>query len=361
MKPSASEVPRILLVTPHLEPTLIELKRLLASGRSVDIYSSDTVEVQGERTLVDVLRFYWLDPLSTMIRLVPRVWRYRLIINYYHRNGYWLGLLGRVFPRRARAKLAWIGFAPNPRRSGLLGWIRENVTYSALLGHDVIVCNTLPVIATVQRRYPRVAERLAYARWGGTGDEDFETATDNGYIFTGGRTNRDFTTVFEALSRIDCPSVIVAGKDVRFPVNVPEHISIYRDISPEQFQKLLQGASVVVVALKRPDVSSGQVVLNRAMRSGKPVVVTATAGLDEYVTDGKDAVFVAPGDVRDLMAKLAWLLDHPQQRREIGLAARRTYETSFNSRVFARELFDRLSVAFGDAVSNATRPPPPHS
>jgi glycosyltransferase involved in cell wall biosynthesis len=349
MKPSDYEMARVLLVTPHVEPTLIELRRLLANGRSVEIYSSNTVEVQGQRNFLDRLRFYWLDPLATMIRLVPRVWRYGLIVNYYHRNGYWLGLLGRVFPRRARARLAWVGFAPNPRRSGLVGLIRETLTYNALLGHDLIVCNTRPVIAMVQRRYPRAADRLAYARWGGTGDDDFETATDKGYIFTGGRTNRDFGTVFEAFSQVDCPSVIVAGRDVRFPVDVPEHISIFRDVPPEHFQRLLQGASIVVVALKRPDVSSGQVVLNRAMRSGKPVVVTATAGLDEYVTDGEDAIFVAPGDVGDLLDKLVWLLDNSNRRRELGLAARRTYETSFNSRVFARELFEKLSVVCEDS------------
>jgi glycosyltransferase involved in cell wall biosynthesis len=351
MKSSENARADVLLVTPHLEPALIELRRLLADRHSVDVYCSDTVEVQGARGFGDALRFYWLDPLRTMIRLAPRVWRYRLIVNYYHRNGYWLGLMGRLFRRRAKAKLAWIGFAPNPRRSGLPGWIRETVTYSALLGHDLIVCNTLPTIATVKRRYPKATGNLAYARWGGTGDADFGASADKGYIFSGGRTNRDFTTVFNALAELECPSVIVAAKDVRFPADVPEHISIHRDISPEEFQHLLQGASIVVVALKHPDVSSGQVVLNRAMRSGKPVVITATAGIDEYVSDGKDAILVAPGDVGDLKAKLRSLIENPQRRRELGLAARQTYETTFNSRVFARELYERLNAISEDLPS----------
>jgi glycosyltransferase involved in cell wall biosynthesis len=84
-------------------------------------------------------------------------------------------------------------------------------------------------------------------------------------------------------------------------------------------------------------------------------VVTATAGIDEYLTDGQDAVLVAPGDVDDLTAKLTWLLDSPERRKEIGLAARRTYETTFNSRVFAREVFEKLTAAREDGSKRKGR------
>jgi glycosyltransferase involved in cell wall biosynthesis len=345
---SGPEPAEVLLLAPHLDPTILQLRELLATEHSVEIYCSDTVDVHGERNAVNVVRFYWLDPLLTMFRLVRRVWRYRVVINYYHRNGYWLGVSAWLFGTRAKVRLAWIGFAPNPRKSGVLGWIRENVTYSALLGHDLIVCNTLPVIDAIRQRYPKVADRVAYVRWGGTGDEDFDASCDKGYIFSGGRTNRDFATLFEAVAQLGFSAVIVAGKDVRFPSYAPEHITIYRDISMADFERLLQGARIVVVALKREDISSGQVVLNRAMRSGKPVVVTATAGIDDYVTNGKDAVLVAPGDVDDLQAKLKWLLDNPERREEMGLAARLTYETRFNSRIYASELFQKVTAAFDD-------------
>jgi glycosyltransferase involved in cell wall biosynthesis len=345
VKSPDTEPADVLLVTPHLEPALIELKQLLENRYSVEVHCSDAVEVQGKRTFLDVVRFYWLDPLSTMVRLVPHVWRYRLVINYYHRNGYWLGLVSRVLRRRARGRLAWVGFAPNPRAAGLVGWIKERLTYSALLGHDLIVCNTLPVIDSIKERFPKVAGKLAYARWGGTGDDDLYGSTDGGYIFSGGRTNRDFATVIGALSQLGYPAIIVAPKNEPLTSELPDHVTAYRDISSEDFQRLLQGASIVVVALKHPDVSSGQVVLNRGMRSGKPVVVSATAGIDEYVTDGKDALLFAPGDVADLKAKLTWLLDSPTRRTEMGLAARQTYETSFNSRVFARDVFEKLTTA----------------
>jgi glycosyltransferase involved in cell wall biosynthesis len=336
---------RILLITPHLEPTVVELRQLLGGEQSVDIDCSNPIKVQGEkRSPLDRLRYYWLDPLLTMLRLAPHVWRYQLVIAYYHRNGYWLGVLRRLRRRRAGVRWVWIGFAPNPRRRGVLGWIKEHVTYSALLGHDLIVCNARPVIDMVKQRYPKVAERLAYARWGSGGGPMVNEPVDRGYVFCGGRTNRDFATVLAAVAIIRCPTVIVAGQDAELPACLPDHVSIYRDISSDEFQRLVEESRVVVLALKRPDVSSGQVVLSRAMQSGKPVLVTAVAGIEDYVTDGKDAILVAPDDPEDLSAKLAALLDDPERRKRLGLAARLTYEHSFNSRVFARELFEAVTT-----------------
>ena len=278
-----------------------------------------------------------------MIRLAARVWRYQLVVTYYHRNGYWLGILGRLF-RRRRSRWVWIGFAPNPPKRGLRGWIKEYITYNALLGVDLIVCNSMPVIDMIKQRYPKVSDHVAYARWGGSCPTLGESV-DRGYIFCGGRTNRDFATVLEAVSELACPTIFVAGKDADFPAHVPKHVSIYRDVSYESFERLVQEARIVVMALKRPDISSGQVVLNSAMLSGKPVVVTAIAGMDDYVTSGRDAILVAPGDVNDLKVKLALLLENPERRKELGTAARLTCENSFNSKAFAGQLFNILTTA----------------
>jgi glycosyltransferase involved in cell wall biosynthesis len=350
MTPSGPDVPAVLLITPHIEPPVVELEKLLANGRSVAVHCTNPVVVQADRrALLDRLRYYWIDPVMAMIRLAPTLRRYELVISYYHRNGYWLGLLRRLLGSGRAARWVWIGFAPNPRRRGLAGWIKEALTDRALLGHDLVVCNALPVVEMIRSRYPRIAGRLAYVRWGGWGEsaDDGKTsagAMDGGYVFCGGRTNRDFDTVLTAVARLGCPTVIVTGEDVQFSANVPGHVSVHRDISYEHFERLVEESRIVVVSLKRPDVSSGQVELGRAMRFGKPLVVTATAGLDDYVTDGKDAMLVAPGDAEDLGAKLASLLEDTERRKELGQAARLTYERSFNSRVFAHELFEVVTA-----------------
>jgi glycosyltransferase involved in cell wall biosynthesis len=343
--PSGSYAAEVLIVTPHLEQTVVDLRDLLGGEGVVDLFCSNPVRVQGhKRGLLSRLRYYWFDPILTMMRLVPFVWRYRLVITYYHRNGYWLGLVRRIFLGRKQATWVWIGFAPNPVRRGLRGLAKEAITRSALAGHDLVVCNALPVVDMIKQRFPKVANRVTYVRWGGGGSpRAMDQCPDKGYIFCGGRTNRDFDTVLEAVAELRCPTVIVAPGEEQFSVAVPPHVSVHRDIPSEEFSRLMRDAGIVVVALKRQDISSGQVLLNQAMQHGKAVVVTAVAGMEAYVTDGTDALLVASGDVQDLKVKLALLLDSAERRKIMGRAARMTFERSFNSQVFARTLFEAVT------------------
>jgi glycosyltransferase involved in cell wall biosynthesis len=347
MKRSGTERNEVLLIAPCPEPIVEQLRQLLETQRPVEVYYANRQdELTRKKGRLEGRIFSWLGPLSAIRRNVDRLNRYGLIVNYYfHRNGYVLGLLARCVPRNSRARLVWVGCTPRPPRPGVLGRIREIVVRQGLQGYDLLVCNTRSVIEAIEQRYPEVSHRLRYARWGGTGDQDFDESTDKGYVFCGGRTNRDFSTVFKAVAQLGCPTIFAVEQGAELPAEHPDFISVLRDISVEHFRELVRDARIVVVSLKRPDISSGQVVLNMAMRSRKPVVVSNIAGLDDYVIDGEDAVLFAPGDVEDLKAKLQWLLANPERRNEIGRAARATYERSFNSRVFARELFDVLSDA----------------
>lgn len=348
----AGRAHRILLVTPHVEPTVTELVRLLSAISPVDLVSTNPANVQGnQRDSLTKFKYYWLDPIATMVRLTPAVWRYRVIITYYHRNGYWLGLLRRLFNRLPNRRWIWVGFAPNPRSVGPIGWLKEAVTRHALMGHDLIIGNTQPVLEAIRARFPEVAERVACVRWGGASDIPIAVdVRDDGYIFCGGRTNRDFETVLRAVMALKCPAVFVAAQDVVFPDPLPDYVRVYRDVSELYFYELLRKARVVVMALKRPDISSGQVVLCTAMTHAKPVVASATAGIEDYVTDGKDAILYKSGDAADLAAKLEPLLKEVAPREALGHAARITYENNFNSRVFAKHLYD--------AICSVTPPPP---
>lgn len=334
-----------LLITPHVEPTVTELLGLLRSTLRVNLHSTNAVRVQGDqRDVLARLRCYWIDPIVTMLRLTPFVWRYRVIITYYHRHGYWLGILSRLFNRSPDRKWVWIGFAPNPRKAGLLGRLKEAITRTALIGHDLIICNSQPVVDMIKTRFPEVAGRVVCVHWGGMSDATVDSEVrDDGYVFCGGRTNRDFDTVLQAVSELRCPAVFVMAKDVPFPATIPEHVSVYRDIPEPSFYDLVKKARIVVLALKRADISSGQVVLCNAMIYAKPVIVAATAGLGDYVTDGKDALLYSSGNVEDLKVKLTSLLHDASRRNRLGQAARATYEQTFNSRIFAQTLCETIN------------------
>jgi len=70
-----------------------------------------------------------------------------------------------------------------------------------------------------------------------------------------------------------------------------------------------------------------------AMAMSLPVVATAIRGCREEVVDGKTGFLVPPRDARALADRLAWLLTHPDEAREMGRAGRERAVESFDFRL----------------------------
>lgn len=349
----SAEKPGTLLISPQLERPIVRLQQLMGGDKSLKVFISNPIKVHGDRRgIVDRLKYYWVDPLLTMLRLLPRIHKYEQVICYYHRTGYWVGIYRLLFPKSKPSITVWIGFAPNVKLKGIKGWLKEKITYLAVRGHSVIICNSNPLIEVIRQRFPLVKDRLAFVRWGGGnpqecanygGDQESTHVNNVGYIFSGGRMNRDFETVLTAVRELGCPAVFAVPGDHEFRGDIPENVKIYRDIPSERFLDLVSNATAVVIALERPDISSGQVVLAEAMKRARPIIVTKLAGIDDYVTDGREALFVQPHAPADLIEKIKILLADKRLRQKLSTSAYEKYKTSFNSDTFAQDIFTVLS------------------
>lgn len=89
-------------------------------------------------------------------------------------------------------------------------------------------------------------------------------------------------------------------------------------------------------------------VLNESMNSGCAVVASDAAGASPFlVIDGKNGFLYRSGDVDMLYEKVKYLLDHPEDRKQMGLAAYETITTEWNAQV-AGERFCRLAQSILD-------------
>jgi len=86
-------------------------------------------------------------------------------------------------------------------------------------------------------------------------------------------------------------------------------------------------------------------VVPQACAAGVPVVATAVDGTPEAVRDGRTGFLVLPGDTVMLAEKILWLVEHPEQARAMGRAAREiTPEFDINAMVRAQEqLYSELA------------------
>jgi glycosyltransferase involved in cell wall biosynthesis len=82
------------------------------------------------------------------------------------------------------------------------------------------------------------------------------------------------------------------------------------------------------------------------MACGTPVAAFHTSGLVDVVADGETGLLEKKvGSVVGLHDQLNWMLQHPTERRNMGLAARQRVEKQFASALMAKryaELYSRL-------------------
>ena len=115
-------------------------------------------------------------------------------------------------------------------------------------------------------------------------------------------------------------------------------------VNSPHLQSLFYSACDVFAAPSRIE-SFGLTALE-AMACATPVVAFQTGGLVDVVADGETGLLETKvGSVAGLRDQLDWMLQHPTERQNMGLAARQRVEKQFASTLMARryvELYNRL-------------------
>jgi glycosyltransferase involved in cell wall biosynthesis len=70
--------------------------------------------------------------------------------------------------------------------------------------------------------------------------------------------------------------------------------------------------------------------LLESMAAGVPVVASRVGGIPETVDDGVDGLLVPPADPAALARAILWMIEHPDERRRMGEAARRHATADFS-------------------------------
>ena len=84
-------------------------------------------------------------------------------------------------------------------------------------------------------------------------------------------------------------------------------------------------------------------VVFEAMAVGLPVVASAVSGIPEIVEDANTGLLVPPGDEEALADRLQWVLEHPEEAREVGLRARAFAQCFFSIEAYVegyRQIFE---------------------
>ncbi|GAA1996437.1 glycosyltransferase family 4 protein [Nocardioides kribbensis] len=128
---------------------------------------------------------------------------------------------------------------------------------------------------------------------------------------------------------------------------IGDAVSFVHGVSDEELVRLMGSAELACV----PSLYEGfSLPTAELMACATPLVVSRAGAIPEVVgPDGECADLVAPGDVGELEAALAALLDDPERRARMGAAGRRRVEEMFSWRAVAAtvaEAYDEVVAAW---------------
>lgn len=145
---------------------------------------------------------------------------------------------------------------------------------------------------------------------------------DDGYIFCGGKTRRDFVTLFDAVKELDYPVKIVTTDNSDIAQHgsyldenlAPANVEIVRlDGSPEAFISYMAAARLVILPIKSDICGAGIGVYIMAMALKKCVIISSGPGADD-VLSSTEAIVVPSGDSAALKRAIVKAFTHSAYR-----------------------------------------------
>jgi glycosyltransferase involved in cell wall biosynthesis len=182
---------------------------------------------------------------------------------------------------------------------------------------------------------------------------DLREPTDQGYIFAGGKQNRDWPTFLEAVKGLPYPVRVFTTKKL---ASVPSNVSVNL-VGREEYYSHMSAASCVVIPVGRESTRiTGIRSWTNAMGMGKVVVVTEPLGAPDYMDQGISGFYVNHGDVDALRTSIVRVMEDQQLRERVGHAARQRALQDFSPEVFHRRIVDLLEGKEGPEAPAATPP-----
>jgi glycosyltransferase involved in cell wall biosynthesis len=178
-------------------------------------------------------------------------------------------------------------------------------------------------------------------------DEKFWRPMDgeSDMISTVGSEMRDYPTLIKAMQGLDISCHIAAGtlRDVMHPTikaiwdlgPLPDNVAVGKK-SYVDLRALYARSRFVVIPLHSSDTDNGTTSILEAMAMGKAVICSQTEGQVDVITEGRNGLYVPPGDPKALQQAIRYLWEHPDEAERMGREGRRFIEENHRLDNFVR-------------------------
>lgn len=291
-------------------------------------------------TLFSKITRMWLPFFLFAVRGFIKGLGYDVIISWSGVVGLFVGFLKLIF-LQDKPTLFVKTFIFRPRANKIINWFRFWSCKICTKKMDGIICHSSDEVSYYTNLFHLSHKQIRFIPYGiELPNVNFQKKGGKPYIASAGRSNRDYELLRTAMDGIEMKVKIYCSRDHKKILrNVKNsNFETHIDTPLEEFLRALSDSLFVVVPLKIPEISSGQLVLLQAMALGKAVIATDCWGTRDYIKHMENGILVAPNNASELREKILYLLDNPEEVGKLGRDAKKTVEEYFNIRSFASSI-----------------------
>lgn len=167
-----------------------------------------------------------------------------------------------------------------------------------------------------------------------------ELARGGKFIFTSGRSYRDYKTLARAVEGTEV-CVKVSSRPFNLAgIDLPRNMEPMGWLDYRVLQDYLYESSFYVVPLQSINFAGGDSSLLAAMSYGKAVVATRAPSTETYLVHGQTGLLVEPGDIEGMRQAILYLWQNPHEAARMGKEARRRFEENHTMDKLAKRVYD---------------------
>ncbi len=169
---------------------------------------------------------------------------------------------------------------------------------------------------------------------------DFSGYKAGSYLYSVGRSYRDYKTLMAAAQSCNHKFVIVTSNAAIKGLVIPDNVTVYRNTFGEESDRLMQQAAAVIIPLSRINSPAGEYTMLEAMYYGKPVIITQTLITQEYIMHGQNGYLVPWHDSNAIVEAINTLFADPEKADAIGRRARQTVLKNHTMDGYSKKIID---------------------
>lgn len=121
---------------------------------------------------------------------------------------------------------------------------------------------------------------------------------------------------------------------------------IFTGLQSEVISFLMAADVVVLPSIEREGLG---IALIEAMAVGLPVIGSDLGGIREVIENGLNGLLVPPGDQNALAQAIIWMIEHPEERRAMGLKGKEKWAKEFTT----AGMIEKLSRLYEETISRS--------